>query len=51
MYSLDCPYYCRSFDTLEQLLQDIMRSGMDPNYPITLDGRRTSEWAIDLIQF
>jgi len=38
MYSLDCNYYHTTFDTLEQLLFDVLASGMDPNYEITKDG-------------
>ena len=51
MYSLDCIYYTKKFLTLNQLLADIALSGMDPNYEITLNGKRTGELAIDLIQF
>jgi hypothetical protein len=51
MYSLDCTYYTREFSSLEELLSDIILSGMDPNYNITLNGKSTGEMAIDLIQF
>lgn len=51
MYSLKCDYYEKEFPTLEALLDDIVLSGMDPNYEITRDGRPTGELAIDLIQF
>lgn len=50
-YSLDCPYYTRSFPSIDELINDIMYSGMDPNYEITLNGEGTGEMAIDLIQF
>ena len=36
---------------MEELLTDILESGMDPNYNITIDGKPTGEMAIDLIQF
>jgi hypothetical protein len=49
MYSLDCPYYTPEFSTIEELLSDIILSGMDPNYNITLNGKSTGEMAIDLI--
>lgn len=51
MYSLKCDYYEKEFPTLEALLDDIVLSGMDPNYEITRDGHATGELAIDLIQF
>lgn len=51
MYSLKCDYYEKEFPTLEALLDDVVLSGMDPNYEITRDGRTTGELAIDLIQF
>ena len=37
MYSLDCNYYTKTFKTLDELITDIMMSGMDPNYEITKD--------------
>ncbi|CAB4174973.1 hypothetical protein UFOVP972_96 [uncultured Caudovirales phage] len=51
MYSLKCKYYTKEFPTLEALIDDVMTSGMDPNYEVTRDGRGTGEDAIDLIQF
>ena len=51
MYSLKCDYYTKEFPTLEALIDDIVLSGMDPNYEITRDGRGLGEEAIDLIQF
>lgn len=50
MYSLDCDYYEWMFPTLEELLDDIITSGMDPNYHITKDHRRTGDIAWDLIK-
>lgn len=51
MYGLDCGYYTRTFATIDELLDDIIQSGMDPNYGVTKDGLPTGEMAIDLIQF
>jgi|TARA_R110000868_G_scaffold14617_2_gene67745 hypothetical protein len=51
MYTLDCNYYTREFSTVDELIQDIMISGMDPNYEIMFNGQPTGEQAIDLIQF
>ena len=49
MYSLNCDYYTKEFPTLEALIEDVILSGMDPNYGIIRDGRATGEEAIDLI--
>lgn len=51
MYSLKCSYYTKEFSTLDELLDDIMTSGMDPNYEITKNGKGTGENAIDLLSF
>ena len=51
MYTLDCSYYSKSFVSIEELINDILISGMDPNYPILLNGQPTGEMAIDLIQY
>jgi hypothetical protein len=49
MYSLDCTYYEKQFETLDQLLDDIILNGMDPNYEITKNGKGIREKAIELI--
>ena len=49
MYSLNCDYYNREFSTLNELLNDIMESGMDPNYEVTRDGVGVGETAWDYI--
>ena len=51
MYTLDCSYYTRSFDSIDELIDDVTVSGMDPNYEITCDGKPTGEMMIDLIGF
>ena len=51
MYTLNCSYYAKSFPTLEELIDDIITSGMDPNYEVLRDGQPTGQEAIDLIQF
>ena len=51
MYTLDCIYYTREFSTVDELIQDIISSGMDPNYEILFNGEPTGDQAIDLIQF
>jgi hypothetical protein len=35
MYSLKCSYYEKEFDSINELVDDVMASGMDPNYEIT----------------
>lgn len=51
MYSLKCSYYKKEFKTIDELINDIMDSGMDPNYMITKDGKSIGEKAIDYIVF
>ena len=50
-YSLDCSYYDKEFDSIDELIDDIGSSGMDPNYEITCNGKGTGEEAIDMIPF
>ena len=50
MYTLDCDYYTKSFQTLEELLNDIIDSGMDPNYTILRNNIPTGETAWDLLE-
>jgi len=51
MYSLNCNYYKKEFNTVDELVDDVIMSGMDPNYEITRNGEPTGEMLIDLIQF
>jgi hypothetical protein len=51
MYSLDCSYYTKSFTTLNELINDIAMSGMDPNYEVTFNGEGIGEKAIDFLNF
>ena len=51
MYGLDCNYYEKLFSTIDELIADVIQSGMDPNYEILRNGKPTGEMAIDLIQF
>ena len=50
MYSLDCIYYSKTFDSVNDLVNDVMQSGMDPNYEITHNGAPIGEEAVELIQ-
>jgi hypothetical protein len=49
MYSLKCKYYKKEFNTLDELIDDIMYSGMDPNYEITFNGKGIEEKAIEFL--
>ena len=49
MYSLDCKYYQKKFNSVTELLEDVVSSGMDPNYEITKNGKGTREKAADYI--
>ena len=43
MYTLDCPYYHREFPTIDELVDDVIQTGMDPNYNILYKGVDTGE--------
>jgi hypothetical protein len=51
MYSLNCNYYTKSFKSIDELIGDVLSSGVDPNYEITRNGKSTGELLIDLISF
>ena len=51
MYSLDCPYYTRQFSTIDDLINDIIMSGMGPDYENTLNGKSIGQMAIEFMQF
>ena len=49
MYSLKCSYYPFEFVSLNGLINDVIQSGMDPNYEITIDGVGTGEMLSEVI--
>jgi hypothetical protein len=49
MYSLKCDYYQKEFSTINELIEDVLSSGMDPNYEITKNGKGIGEELIDFI--
>lgn len=51
MYSLDCNYYNKKFNTINELIDDVITSGMDPNYEITRNGKGTNEMLADIITY
>ena len=50
VYCLYCSWYKKEFDSIDELINDCIMSGMDSNYEITLNGSPTGELLIDLIQ-
>jgi hypothetical protein len=50
MYSLKCDYYKKEFNYLHELVDDVLMSGMDPDYEITKNGVGINEKVIDLIK-
>ena len=51
MYSLDCPYFKKYFKTVNELINYIIESGMDPDYEITFNDDGIGELAIDYMPF
>ncbi len=51
MYSLNCDYYQKEFNYLHELIDDVLMSGMDPNYEITKNGVGMNEMLNELIGF
>lgn len=48
-YTLKCSYYKKQFNTMQELLDDIISSGMDPNYYIYRNGKSIKTKAIMFI--
>ena len=51
MYSLDCSFFSETFDSIDELINYVIRSVSDPNYEITKNGKPTGEMVIDLMMF
>jgi len=51
MYSLKCNYYSKKFNSITELVDDVIQTGMDPNYSIIKDDKDIGEQAIDFISF
>jgi hypothetical protein len=51
MYSLDCDYFEKEFDSIDELLEYVMDNGIDPNYGVTKNGKQTGEMLIDYLMF
>jgi hypothetical protein len=50
MYKLDCSYYTKEFKHLDELVNDCIQSGMDPNYDVLFNGVNCGV-LIDFISF
>ena len=48
MYSLDCSDYKKEFSTAQELMEDVLTSGMDPNYDLLQNGKKTGVTLADL---
>jgi hypothetical protein len=48
-YTINCSYYKKSFDTIIELIEDIIESGMDTDYEIIENGEKTGEVIHNLI--
>lgn len=46
-YGLDCSYFTKTYDTIEQLIEGALAGGVDPSMDITLNGKPTGEQLID----
>ena len=51
MYSLDCSYFKEEFDSIDELIESVMYSGMDPSYEITKNGKGTGEYLEDFLMY
>ena len=49
MYSLDCKYFDKEFNNIDQLIDYCIQSGMDPNYEVTLNGKGIGEELMEFI--
>ena len=49
MYGINCSYYDKFFETINELITDIIQCGQDPSYEITYNGKGIGENAIDHI--
>jgi hypothetical protein len=51
MYSLDLPYYKKEFNSFEELMDDVIVSGVDPNCYITENGKSIGEKAVEHLTY
>ena len=48
-YGINNPYYTKTFNTLQELIDAVINDGADPNYEITIYGSPTDERLIEVI--
>jgi hypothetical protein len=48
-YGINNPYYTKTFNTTQELIDAVLNDGADPNYEITIYGSPTVELLIDII--
>jgi hypothetical protein len=51
MYSLNCEYFNEEFKSINDLVNYIVKTGMDPNYEITKNGKSMGEKACEYIGY
>lgn len=49
-YTLKCDWYDKCFSSIDELIEDCLSSGMDPNYDVLEDNKSTGMKLIDYIQ-
>ena len=49
MYSLNCSYFDKEYSSINELVNDVISSGQDPNYEITKNGVGIGEECWDFI--
>lgn len=49
LYTLDCSYYKKTFTSIQELIEDVLKVGMDPDYEIMKNGKPTGERLVELI--
>jgi hypothetical protein len=50
VYSLNCDWYTKKFNSIQELIDDCISSGMDPNYEVLKNGVSTNELLFNHIQ-
>jgi hypothetical protein len=49
MYSINCSYYNNEFNSVDELVESVLASGMDPSYEILKNGVKTGEYLSDYL--
>lgn len=51
MYSLNCNYYYKTFESINELVKGVVEDGQDPNYEILKNGKGIGEELVDFIVY